>query len=180
MYNETSSLWACCQVGDRKDCTNPGNETFYAPAPKDLRSISSTSTYSTSKTSVSSSPTTKTTSSSQLSVPSQTTTIITTTESHSSSTNCAESQTCSSGLSNGTKIGIGIGSALGGLAILIGSLFLMLLYLRRPKKADEHVDAVAGNFHRENPPPPPSEADGSSMAQEAYGYGVSELSTIKR
>ncbi|MCJ1472510.1 hypothetical protein MMC13_001158 [Lambiella insularis] len=120
VYNSVTELWACCAVGNTRNCSSPTDETFEAPDPQQL--------FATSTSSV---PSTITSSSSTLS-----TTSVTATEMSLSTTTAASIVTpvpVSSGLSTGAQIGIGIGAAVVGLAVLAGLVFFFRRCSRRNK-----------------------------------------------
>lgn len=183
VYNETSSLWACCQSnGGLNDCGNPGKETFYAAAPNDLREISSSSTSSTSSTSSSSQSTTTSrsilASKSSQATPDPAISTTSINNPKSSSTNCSENHTCSSGLSAGARVGIGVGAALGGLAVLVGSIFVFV-FIRRSKRYNsvQSVDASNSNpsEYKGQKQSLRAELDGADMVHEAHGRTYVEL-----
>ncbi|KAL8663712.1 MAG: hypothetical protein Q9202_003658 [Teloschistes flavicans] len=117
VFAPATNLWACCSAAG---CGSPTDETFQAPAPEDLKTLSTTSASSTA-----SSSTASTTGAS--SAPP----VVTTTPSASSSTtNVTQENTAPqnaprvSGLSGGAKAGIAVGAVIGGLALIALAVFL--------------------------------------------------------
>ena len=50
VYNTASGLWACCYGSGALDCSNPSDETFYAPDPQAILATSSIAMSATSTT----------------------------------------------------------------------------------------------------------------------------------
>ncbi|KAI9815960.1 MAG: hypothetical protein M1827_001952 [Pycnora praestabilis] len=139
VYNSDTQLWACCNTPEYGlNCANPSNETFYAPDPEQLYATTTT-THVSSMTSTSSASSTSTgpPSSSLLSTTASSNTI-------ASSSTTASSSVASSGLTTGAKAGIGVGVAIGALALLVGVLY----FIRRSRR----YKAVAGAESRESHP----------------------------
>ena len=141
-WNSTSGLWQCCGVDSSNNpaCDDPTNEQFIAPSPAALQTIFSisrdgwpaTSTVlpSTSTLLPAASSTTLT----SAMVPSVTTAI-----SEATST----SSIAPSGLSSGTKAGVGIGAAFAFLSVLGLVAYLIVRKRRHQTHSKTHVETPA-------------------------------------
>lgn len=140
-WNSTSGLWQCCGVDANSNpaCDDPTNEQFVAPAPAGLQTIFSISRDGWTATSMALLST---------STPLPSTYSTTTVSEASSSTATAVSDAASapfvppSGLSTGTKTGVGIGAALTLLAVL-GLMAYLIRKRRRRLWPEQHGEPLA-------------------------------------
>lgn len=128
VYNKSSGLWNCCQKfnAESDDCTDPGNETFYAPAPGDLKALLVFSMLSNA--SLSSTTTSLDLSQTLIAVSSATLSNLSPPTSITSSNLSTSTSSISSYFSPAVKIGVSFGAILSGCAILTGSFFMVMFW----------------------------------------------------
>jgi hypothetical protein len=155
VYNNVSQIWSCCGTesdNSTVNCNSPTKEIFDDPAPSDLSTTFSVGTAAVTAT---------TTSPSSTSTPIQTTPF--STSSAATNSSGLPSQTSASqpsaGLSTGAKAGIGIGAALGALAVLVGGIILL-----RRKQRNSSSPGIG--YEAKAPPPPPPQELGAMQEQK--------------
>jgi len=138
-WNSTSGLWQCCGVDTHNNpaCDDPTNEQFVAPSPAALQTIFSISQdgWTATSTAVLSTSTTLPAASSTTPVSVQS---LSTTAAVADATSTPS--VSPSGLSNGTKAGVGLAAALALLIFLSLVAYLVVRKRRsrlRPKPLDE-------------------------------------------
>lgn len=141
-WNSTSGLWQCCGVDSNNNpaCDDPTNEQFIAPSPTDLQTIFSISRGGWTATSTALLP-----KSTPLPDASSTTRAHTANPSTTAVVSGAAStpSISPSGLSNGTKAGVGIAAALTLLAVLGLAAYLVARKRRRRLCSEQHVEPLA-------------------------------------
>ncbi|KAM0800744.1 hypothetical protein BDR22DRAFT_850365 [Usnea florida] len=181
----STSLWACCYqyVGADRDCSNPGNETFYAPSPESLTAQAepSPTTPSSETSSINSSITLSSTPSVSASVSTSTSTPLTTTPTLPTSILASSTTTTHSppsALSTGAKAGIGIAASTAGLGISL----MLGFYLFRKRRAGRYQEAPTANVAEKMASLPPTSVQRQAVLEksseqhwELGGNGRSEM-----
>jgi len=176
VWNATDQRWYCCGADSgadstfRTSCDNPTSQRFNAPDPALLEVLFSIPPYGWTATSTAIRPTSSypsSTTSTSSALPTDSNTYA---GSPDSTTVPAAAQ---GGLTGGAKAGIGVGAALGALAVL-GLVFILVLKKRRLRVSSQQYGVPSMNSRRAEPP----ELQGQSFVWEMDNRAaVHELAT---